>query len=77
MSKYTLDRIDDGFYVFLSKDDESQQRLIAVSEVNISLTEGDIVNIHEDGTIGLLEEETKITKDKVDALIEKLKKNNS
>ncbi|MCP1144670.1 DUF3006 domain-containing protein [Lysinibacillus endophyticus] len=77
MSKYTLDRIDDGFYVFLSKDDESQQRLIAVSEVNISLTEGDIVNIHEDGTIELLEEETKITKDKVDALIEKLKKNNS
>lgn len=77
MSKYTLDRIDDGFYVFLSKDDESQQRLIAVSEVNIFLTEGDIVNIHEDGTIELLEEETKITKDKVDALIEKLKKNNS
>ncbi|MEL3961106.1 DUF3006 domain-containing protein [Lysinibacillus endophyticus] len=77
MSNYTLDRIDDGFYVFLSKDDESQQRLIAVSEVNISLTEGDIVNIHEDGTIELLEEETKITKDKVDALIEKLKKNNS
>lgn len=74
MRKYTLDRIDEGFYVFLSKEDESQQLLIAVSEVNDSLIEGDIVNIHKDGTIELLKEETQITKDKVHSLIEKLKK---
>ena len=72
MNKYTLDRIDDGYYVFLSKEDESQQRLIPVADVKVSLTEGDIVKIHPDGTIEVLQDETNKAKEKVNALIEKL-----
>ncbi|WP_421663706.1 DUF3006 family protein [Lysinibacillus telephonicus] len=73
MKKYTLDRIEDNVYVFLSKEDESQQLLIQENRINIALKEGDIVKVDEDGAIEVLEEETKITREKVNDLIEKLK----
>lgn len=73
MKKYTLDRIEDNVYVFLLKEDESQQLLIPENEINITLKEGDIVKVDGDGVIEVLEEETKITLGKVNDLIEKLK----
>lgn len=73
MKKYTLDRIEDNVYVFLLKEDESQQLLIPENEINITLKEGDIVYVDGDGNIEVLEEETKITREKVNDLIEKLK----
>lgn len=73
MKKYTLDRIEDNVYVFLLKEDESQQLLIPENEINITLKEGDIVKVDGDGVIKVLEEETKITLEKVNDLIEKLK----
>lgn len=75
-NKYTLDRIDDGFYVFLKRDDESEQLIIPLEEVEINLSEGDIVEIemNESGyQFNVLIEETEITRDKVSSLLDKLK----
>ncbi|WP_153732508.1 DUF3006 domain-containing protein [Sporosarcina obsidiansis] len=74
--KYTLDRIEEGQYVFLDYPDEINQVLISVSDVTESIKEGDIVEIHSDGKIIVLKEETEITHEKVNALLEKLKNKN-
>lgn len=73
--KFTLDRIEKGLYVFLLKEDESKQLEIPIEQVSTYLKEGDIVAIDEDGIIEVLNEESKVTIDKVQSLIEKLKKN--
>lgn len=76
MKRYTLDRLDDGFYVFLEKGNEEQQLLIPKEEVSIPLTAGDIVNIQQNETgyqISVLKEETADRKQQVMNLIEKLK----
>lgn len=76
MKRYTLDRLDDGFYVFLEKGNEEQQLLIPKEEVSTALTAGDIVDIqqHKDGyQISILKEETANRKQQVLDLIEKLK----
>jgi len=71
--KYTLDRIEKNQYVFLEKPDEMNHLVIPIEHSNISLSEGDIVNITSDGVIELLGEETVIMKNKVNELLEKLK----
>lgn len=71
--KFTLDRIEKGLYVFLLKEDESKQLDIPIEQVSTYLKEGDIVAIDEDGIIEVLNEESKVTIDKVQSLIEKLK----
>ena len=76
-NKYTLDRIEEGQYVFLEYPDEVNQLLISVSDVNESIKEGDIVEIYPDGKIIVLKEETEITHEKVNALLEKLKNKNN
>jgi Protein of unknown function (DUF3006) len=73
MKKYTLDRLDDKVYVFLLKGDESQQLLIQKDQIKIDIKEGNIVEIDKYGVIEVLEEETEITRDKVNDLIGKLK----
>ena len=75
-TKYTLDRIDDGFYVFLQHSNEEEKLLIPVSKVSVNLSEGDIVCINKvesNYVIEALEKETEIMKDKVSSLLEKLK----
>ncbi|MCG7346095.1 DUF3006 domain-containing protein [Sporosarcina sp. ACRSL] len=75
-NKFTLDRIDDGFYVFLKRDDESEQLLIPLEEVEGNLNEGDIVEIETNETgyqFNVLIEETSDMKVKVSNLLEKLK----
>jgi hypothetical protein len=75
-NKYTLDRIDDGFYVFLKRDDESEQLIIPLEEVEVTLNEGDIVEIETNETgyrFEVLKEETSDMKEKVSNLLEKLK----
>ena len=74
--QYTLDRIDDGFYVFLQHSNEEEELLIAASKVSVKLSEGDIVFISKtesDYLIEPLEIETGLMKDKVSSLLEKLK----
>ncbi|MDN4607903.1 DUF3006 domain-containing protein [Sporosarcina highlanderae] len=76
MAKFTLDRIDNGIYVFLWSEDEGKQLLIPKDTVNHDLREGDIVEITRNGDqydITLLEEETQDMKDRVSALLEKPK----
>ena len=76
MKRYTLDRLDDGFYVFLEKGNEEQQLLIPKEKVSIALTAGDIVDIQQNEAgyqISILKEETANRKQQVMDLIEKLK----
>lgn len=76
---YTLDRIEDFFGVFLLKGNESERLLIPKSMIKIPLQEGDIVEIQKldyGYEINILGEETKVMKDKVNTLLEKLKSKN-
>ena len=71
--KYTLDRIEDGKYVFLEYPNEENQLLIPKNEVQAEVTEGDIVLIsNEDSVyaIAILDEETEDMRDKVSSLLE-------
>lgn len=73
---YTLDRIEDGFYVFLLKEDESQEFIVPAAEITDSINEGDIVEITKsENGLGyhVLVEETGDMKTKVQNLLEKLK----
>lgn len=75
-NKYTLDRIDDGYYVFLKRNDESHQLIIPLEEVDVKVNEGDIVEIETNYTgyqFNVLKEETSDMKEKVSNLLEKLK----
>lgn len=74
--KYTLDRIEEGQYVFLEHPEEENQLLIPANEIIGGIEEGDIVLISstESGyEIEPLIEETEITREKVNELLEKLK----
>ena len=74
--KYTLDRIEDGQYVFLEYPDEENQLLIPKNEVPTEVTEGDIVLISKVDSVyefEVLDEETEDMRDKVSNLLEKLK----
>lgn len=74
--RYTLDRIEDGFYVFLYYDNEQRELVIPVSELSVTLTEGDVVELYIiEGhyKVRILQEETEDLKKKVADLLEKLK----
>ncbi|MFS0577286.1 DUF3006 family protein [Sporosarcina sp. 179-K 3D1 HS] len=74
--KYTLDRIEEDQYVFLKHPKEENQLLIPENDITGEISEGDIVLIcrSESGyEIEVLIEETEITREKVDNIIEKLK----
>lgn len=74
--KYTLDRIEEGIYVFLEYPEEENQLLIQVDQVDEIFHESDIVCISSEGQqykIELQIDETQITREKVNNLLEKLK----
>ncbi|MEK5070232.1 DUF3006 family protein [Sporosarcina sp. FSL K6-1508] len=74
--KYTLDKIEDGQYVFLEHQNEENQLLIPATEINVEIAEGSIVLISslESGyEFEVLMEETQDMKEKVSSLLEKLK----
>ena len=74
--KYTLDRIEDGQYVFLEHPNEENQLIIPTNEVTGEISEGNIVLISrlESGfEIEVLIEETEDMKEKVSNLLKKLK----
>jgi len=74
--KYTLDKIEDGQYVFLEYQNEENLLLIPAAEINVEIVEGSIVLISEVDSvyeIKVLIEETEDMRDKVSNLLEKLK----
>ncbi|MEK5214611.1 DUF3006 domain-containing protein [Psychrobacillus sp. FSL H8-0487] len=76
--KYTLDRVDDFFAVFLSKADETKRLLVSKNLIKVPLREGDLVEIDKSEIgyeIKVLKEETEATREKVSSLLEKLKTN--
>lgn len=71
--QYILDRIEKDTFVFLLREDESQQLLLSKDKVTLPLQEGDIITIDGSGSIEVLKDVTEVKKEKVQSLIEKLK----
>lgn len=74
--KYTLDKIEDGQYVFLERQNEENQLLIPAAEINVEISEGSIVLISKTDSVyefDVFIEETEVMRDKVSNLLEKLK----
>lgn len=83
MTKYTIDRMEDGYYVLLDREDEEQEWLLPVTAVTGDVEEGDIVSVtvcetEENRTYELTrhEEERKAQEDYIRQLLEKLQKKN-
>ena len=78
--KYTLDRFEEGFAVFLKFPEEEEQLLIEKRDIEADLREGDIVEINKwEGKydIKILEQETANQKKRIEELIEKLTNKNN
>ncbi|MFJ7917419.1 MULTISPECIES: DUF3006 domain-containing protein [unclassified Lysinibacillus] len=78
-TKYTLDRIEDGYAVFLKYPEEEEQLIILQSAMNKTVQAGDRVLIEEiDGIyqIEILKEETEQKKAEIQSLMDRLRKKN-
>ena len=78
-NKYTLDRFEGDYAIFLKRSQETDQLLIHRDEISVEVKEGDIVEIQDDGfayTIKLLPEETADQKQRVNNLLEQLRNKN-
>lgn len=78
-TKYTLDRIEDGYAVFLKYPEEEEQLIILQSAMNKPVQVGDRVLIEEmDGIqqIEILKEETEQKKADIQSLIDRLRRKN-
>ncbi|MFJ3389273.1 DUF3006 domain-containing protein [Lysinibacillus sp. NPDC086135] len=78
-TKYTLDRIEDGYAVFLKYPEEEEQLIILQSAMNKTVQVGDRVLIEEiDGIyqIEILKEETEQKKAEIQSLMDRLRKKN-
>ncbi|MFJ8236650.1 DUF3006 domain-containing protein [Ureibacillus sp. NPDC094379] len=79
LNKYTLDRFEGDYGIFLKHPEETDQLLIHRSEIRLQLNEGDFVSIQDDGEryiIQILSEETSETKKRVESLLNELKNQN-
>ena len=73
--KYTLDRIEEGMYVFLEAPEEVNQLILPTSTFDLELEEGDIVNItttDEGYQLEVLKKETLDRREEISALLEDL-----
>nr|WP_255601405.1 DUF3006 domain-containing protein [Lysinibacillus sp. K60] len=80
MSKYTLDRIEDGYAVFLKFPAEEEQLIISQSAMNKPVQVGDRVQIEEkDGIyhIEILQEETLQKRADLHSLMNRLRNKNN
>lgn len=76
LSKYTLDRIEDGYAVFLKFPAEEEQLIISQSAMNKPVQVGDRVQIEEkDGIyyIEILQEETQQKRADIQSLMNRLR----
>jgi hypothetical protein len=73
---YTLDRFEGDYAIFLKRPEETEQLLIERSEILVTVKEGDIVRIQDDGItyhIEVLEEETIEQKQRIQNLMQQLR----
>ncbi|WDU78804.1 DUF3006 domain-containing protein [Lysinibacillus sp. G01H] len=80
LSKYTLDRIEDGYAVFLKFPAEEEQLIISQSAMNKPVQVGDRVQIEEkDGIyhIEILQEETLQKRSDLHSLMNRLRNKNN
>lgn len=78
-NKYTLDRFEGIYAIFLLRPNETKQLIIEKSELGVSLREGDLVEITDTGygyKIVKLEVETAAAEQRVQSLLEKLRNKN-
>ncbi|QTB26440.1 DUF3006 domain-containing protein [Lysinibacillus sphaericus] len=78
-TKYTLDRIEDGYAVFLKYPEEEEQIIILQSALNKPMLVGDRVQIEEiDGMyhIEILREETEQKRADIQNLMDRLRHKN-
>ncbi|MFJ6209858.1 DUF3006 domain-containing protein [Lysinibacillus sp. NPDC092081] len=78
-TKYTLDRIEEGYAVFLKYPEEEEQLIILQSAMNKPVQVGDRVLIEEiDGIyqIEILKEETEQKKAEIQSLMDRLRRKN-
>lgn len=79
LTKYTLDRIEDGYAVFLKYPEEEEQLIILQSAINKPVQVGDRVLIEEIDDfyqIEILKEETEQKKAEIQSLMDRLRKKN-
>ena len=77
-NKYTLDRFEGSYAVFLKRPEETEQLLIHRSDIQVAVKQGDIVQIDDNGesyTIEVLEDETKAAQERVNELLARLRNN--
>ena len=66
--KYTLDRFEGDYAIFLLRPKETKQLLIHRSDLTMELKQGDIASIHDNGRtyeVTVVNEETTTQKDRI------------
>lgn len=79
LKKYTLDRFEGDYAIFLQRPDESEQLLIHRTDLDVDVKQGDIVSIHDNGRtyeIAILKEETANQKQRIANLMQQLRSKN-
>lgn len=79
-NKYTLDRFEGDYAIFLKRPEEVEQLLIHKTEIQVQVKDGDIVQINDDGedyTIQVLSEDTSKKGSMIENLLNELKKPNN
>ncbi|MFF5995310.1 DUF3006 domain-containing protein [Lysinibacillus sp. KU-BSD001] len=77
LNKYTLDRFEGDYAIFLKRPDEVEQLLIHRFDIDVELEQGAIVEITDTGEgyhFYVLHEEKQQAENRIKALMEKLKK---
>ncbi|MER1959180.1 MAG: DUF3006 domain-containing protein [Solibacillus sp.] len=77
--KYTFDRFEGDYAIFLQRPEETQQLLIHRTDLAIEVKQGDIVSINDNGRtyeITVLNEETVSQKDRIANLMQQLREKN-
>ena len=77
--KYTLDRFEGDYAIFLQRPEETQQLLIHRTDLAIEVKQGDIVSINDNGRtyeITALNEKTATQKDRIASLMQQLSEKN-
>lgn len=75
-NNYTLDRFEADYAIFLKRPNETEQLIIHRDDIHVSVKQGDIVSIVDDGEnyeIKVLAEETKAAEDRIKQLMNQLR----